>query len=50
VGFFVDAVNAQVTPMVRLRPTVPSGSQPVGRAQKETFTTIMIIAGEVEVK
>src|SRR5215211_3686560 len=50
VGFFVDAVNAQVTPMVGLRTTVPSGSQPVGRDRKETFATIMIIAGEVEVK
>ena len=34
VGFFVDAVNAQVTPLVGLRPTVPSGSPPVGRDQK----------------
>src|SRR5215204_6014032 len=51
VGFFVDAVNAQVTPpMVGLQLTVPSGSQPVKRGQKETSATAMIIAGEVEVK
>src|SRR5688572_15965269 len=41
VGFLVDAVNAQASPMVELRPTVPSGSRPVGRGQKETFTTII---------
>jgi hypothetical protein len=50
VGFFVDAVNAQGTPMVELRPTVPSGSPPVRRNRKETFATIMISAGGVEVK
>src|SRR5215210_6826464 len=50
VGFFVDAVNAQVTPMVGLRPTVPSGSPPVRRGQKETFATTMISAGRAEVK
>src|SRR5215210_6255223 len=50
VGFFVDAVNAQVTPMVGLRPTVPSGSRPVGRRQKETLATNMILAGGVKVK
>jgi hypothetical protein len=50
VGFFVDAVNAQVTPMVGLWPTVPSESPPVRQRQKETFATTMVIAGEVEVK
>jgi hypothetical protein len=49
-GFFVDAVNAQVTPLVGLRPTVPSRSRPVGRGQKGTFATTMIIAGGVKVK
>src|SRR5215212_8236791 len=49
-GFFVDAVNAQVPPIVGLRPTVPSGSPPVGRGHKETFATIMIRAGGVKVK
>jgi hypothetical protein len=48
-GFFVDAVNAQVTPMVGLWPTVPSGP-PVRRDQKETFATTMISAGGVKVK
>ena len=50
VGFFVDAVNAQGTPLVGLRPTVPSGSPPVRRKRKETFATTMISAGGVEVK
>jgi hypothetical protein len=50
VGFFVDAVNAQVTPMVGLWPTVPSGSLPVRRDWKGTFATTMINAGEVDVK
>src|SRR4051794_20426084 len=50
VGFFVDTVNAQVTPMVGLRPTVPPGSPPVRRGRKGTFTTTMISAGGVEVK
>src|SRR5215212_3977202 len=50
VGFFVDAVDAQVTPMVGLRPTVPSESPPVRRGQKETSATIMILAEELEVK
>src|SRR5215208_4848734 len=50
VGFFVDAVNAQVTPMVGLWPTVLSGSLPVRRGRKETFATTMISAGEVDVK
>src|SRR5215212_4986663 len=50
VGFFVDAVNAQVTPMVGLRPTVPSESPPVGPGQQETSATIMILAEELEVK
>jgi hypothetical protein len=45
VGFFVDAVNAQVTPMVGLLPTVPSGSLPVRRGCKVTFATTMISAG-----
>src|SRR5215218_10980517 len=49
-GFFVDAVDAQVTPICGLRPTVPSESPPVRRGQKETFATIMIIAGGVEVE
>src|SRR5215208_380984 len=49
VGFFVDAVNAQVTPKFGLWPTVPSGS-PVRRGQKETFATTMVSAGAVEVK
>jgi hypothetical protein len=34
-GFFVDAVNAQVTPMVGLQPTVPSRPRPVRRDQKK---------------
>src|SRR5919112_2106645 len=50
VGFFVDAVYAQVTPMVRVRPTVPSVPLPVRRGWKETSATTMISAGEVEVK
>src|SRR3954453_902278 len=50
VGFFVDAVNAHVTPMVGLRSAVPSGSPPVRRGQKETFATFMISAGGVKVK
>src|ERR671921_1998691 len=50
VGFFVDAVNAQVAPMVGLRPTVPSWSRPVRRGQKETSATTMVIAGGVKVK
>ena len=50
VGFFVDAVNTQVTPMVGVWHTVPSGSPPVRRGQNETFATTMIIAGEVGVK
>jgi hypothetical protein len=50
VGFFVDAVNAQVTPIVGLRPTVPSGPLSVRRGRKETFATTMISAGEVGVK
>ena len=50
VGFFVDAVNAQVTPMDGVRPTVPSGPLPVRRDQKETFATTMITAGGVKVK
>src|SRR5215212_5049881 len=50
VGFFVDAVNAQVTPLVGLRPTIPSGPLPVRRGWKETSATTMISAGEVEVK
>src|SRR5215216_8112102 len=41
VGFFIDAVNAQVTPMVGSRPTVPSGSPSVRRGWKETFATTM---------
>src|SRR5215204_2661962 len=49
VGFFVDAVNAQVTPVVELRPTVPSASS-VKRGWKGTFATTMIYAGGVEVK
>src|ERR687893_3068438 len=39
VGFFVDAVNAQVTPMVGLRPIVPSAPPPVRRGWKEKFAT-----------
>src|SRR5829696_6541320 len=50
VGFFVDAVNAQVAPKVGSRPTVPSGPLPVRRGCKETFATTMISAGGVEVK
>src|SRR5829696_1274513 len=50
VGFFVDAVNAQVTPMVGLRPTVPSEPRLVRRDRKETFATTMITAGGVKVK
>jgi hypothetical protein len=50
VGFFVDAVNAQVTPMDRVWPTVPSGPRPVMRGRKETFATTMITAGGVKVK
>jgi hypothetical protein len=49
-GFFVDTVNAHVTPMVGLWPTVPSGSLPVRRDWKGTFATTMINAGEVDVK
>jgi hypothetical protein len=49
-GFLVDAVNAQATPVVGLWPTVPSGPLPVRRDRKETFATTMINAGEVEVK
>src|SRR5215211_7637671 len=41
VGFFVDAVNAQVTPIVGLWPTVSSGSHPVKRDQKEIFATMI---------
>src|SRR5215218_6291928 len=50
VGFFVDAVNAQVTPLVGLWPTVPSGPLPVRRDWKGTFATTMINAEEVDVK
>src|SRR5919107_26362 len=50
VGFFVDAVNAQVTPKVGLRQTVPSGPRPLRRDRKETFATTMITAGGVKVK
>src|SRR5215211_3195964 len=42
VGFFVDAVNAQVTPLVGVRTTVPSGPPPVRQGRKETFATTMI--------
>src|SRR5215204_6100665 len=49
VSFFVDAVNAQVTPLVGLWPTVPSGTLPVRRDRKETFATTMITAGGVKV-
>jgi hypothetical protein len=47
VGFFVDAVNAQVTPMVGLRPTGSSESPPVRRGQKETSATTMVTTGRV---
>src|SRR5215211_7162810 len=50
VGFFVDAVNAQVTPLVGLWPTVPSGPLPVRRGWKGTSATTTISAGEVQVK
>jgi hypothetical protein len=49
-GLFVDAVYAQVTPLVGLWLTVPSGPLPVRRGWKETFATTMISAGEVQVK
>src|SRR5215218_7207087 len=50
VGLFVNVVNAQLTPMVGLWPTVPSWSRLVRRDQKETFATTMITARGVKVK
>jgi hypothetical protein len=49
VGFFVDAVNAHLTPMIVAIQFLRDRCR-WGKARKETFATIMMIAGRVEVK